>query len=175
MESLANRITSELRMLIGQPIGDCSRVSNMIVFEFGPRRQTRNRNGEFVEVSDFSLHIQARWRFVDARCILFGRDDIHYPADESTSLEDFDWDQGESALDVARRKWFEEHRPSPPEVREVQGDAYGGFRITLDGGYVLECFPCDSRRGEYCEHWRLLGHRSDGSHFVVTGNGASPP
>ncbi len=171
MEALADRITAELRVLVGQPIGDCWRVANMQIFEFGPRRQMRNRQVEMVETSDISLHIQCRWRFVDGRSILFGRDDLSYPADESTPPELFDWDKAESVLDVAQRTWFEKHRPSLPVVSEVQGHSYGGFRIALTGGYALECFPCDSRRGEYSEHWRLLGHRADDSHFVVTGEG----
>jgi hypothetical protein len=171
MEPLADRITSELSVLVGQPIGDCWRGADMHIFEFGPRRQTRNRKGDLVEVSDLKLHIQCRWRFVDGRSILFGRDDLNYPADDSIPVEQFDWDKADSVLDVARRSWFEKHRGSLPVVREVRGDAYGGFRIALAGGYALECFPCDSQRGEYSEHWRLLGHRPDGSHFVVTGDG----
>lgn len=171
MESLADRITSELQVLIGQPIGDCWRAANMQVFEFGPRRQRQNRKGEVVEVSDIRLHIQCRWRFMDTQSILFGRDDLNYPADETTPPEQFDWDKADSVLDVAQREWFDKHRPLRPMVQEVQGDAYGGFRIALAGGFALECFPCDSRRGEYSEHWRLLGHRADGSHFVVTGDG----
>jgi hypothetical protein len=171
VESLADRITSELQVLIGQPIGDCWRAANMQVFEFGPRRQRQNRKGEVVEVSDIRLHIQCRWRFIDAQSILFGRDDLNYPADETTPPEHFDWDKADSVLDVAQRKWFDKHRPLRPMVQEVQGDAYGGFRIALAGGFALECFPCDSRRGEYSEHWRLLGHRADGSHFVVNGDG----
>jgi hypothetical protein len=143
----------------------------MQVFEFGPRSQTRNRKDDLVEVSDIRLHIQCRWRFVDGRSILFGRDDLDRPADEAIPPEQFDWDKAESVLDVAQRQWFEKHRPLLPVVREVQGDSYGGFRIGLADGFALECFPCDSRRGEYSEHWRLLGHRADGSHFVITGDG----
>lgn len=143
----------------------------MQVFEFGPRRPMRNRQGHEVEVSDVRLHIQCRWRFVDGRSILFGRDDLNYPADETVPSATFDWDKSDSILDVAQREWFKGKRPSLPVVEEVQGDAYGGFRIALAGGFALECFPCDSRRGEYSEHWRLMGHRADGSHFVVTGDG----
>lgn len=150
---------------------DCSRAANMQVFGFGPRRQKRNHKGEIVEIGDIRLHIQCRWRFVDDRCILFGRDDLLVPADASVSREEFDWDTAESAPDVAQRKWFASQRSSLPAVIAVGGDAYGGFRISLTGGYTLEGFPCDSRRGECCEHWRLLGHRANGSHFVVTGDG----
>lgn len=171
MDPLADRITSELSMLIGQPIGDCWRVADMQIFEFGPRHLKRNRKGEMVEASDISLHIQCRWRFVDARSILFGRDDLSYPADETIPQEQFDWDKSSSVLDVAQSGWFEKHGASLPVVQQVQGDGYGGFQIALTGGFTLECFPCDSQRSEYSEHWRLLGHRADGSHFVVTGDG----
>jgi hypothetical protein len=44
--SLADRITAELRVLLGQPIGDCWRAANMQVFEFGPRHWITNRKGK---------------------------------------------------------------------------------------------------------------------------------
>jgi hypothetical protein len=171
VKTLADRISSELRVLIGKPMTDCSRAANMQVFGFAPRRQKRNRRGEIVELGYIRLHIQCRWRFMDERCILFGRDDLLVPADDSVLMVEFDWDAAESALDVAQRNWFASQRSDLPAVIAVGGDAYGGFRISLAGGYTLECFPCDSRRDEYSEHWRLVGHRADGSHFVVTGDG----
>jgi hypothetical protein len=171
MEALADRIRSELRVLTGQPISDCWRAANMQVFGFGKRRLTRNRKGEGVEVSDIRIHVQCRWRFVDHSSILFGRDDLNYPADERIPREDFDWDKEDSMLDVTQRAWFDRQRSSLPKVIGVDGDAFGGFKIHLEGGFLLEGFSCDSQRGEYSELWRLLGHREDGSHFVVTGYG----
>ncbi len=171
MNTLADRITAELRALLGQPLGGCWRAANMQVVEFGPRRRTLNLRGGAIEVADLRLHVQCRWRLIDGDKIAFGRDDLNYPADESISPEDFDWDKQDSVLDVAQRHWFAAHRASPPRVVAVEGDAYGGFRVCLEGGTALEAFPCDSRRGEYSEHWRLIGHRTDGSHFVVIGHG----
>ena len=170
MATLVDQITCELQTLIGRPLGGCWRAVNMQIFEFGPRRRIRNRKGEMVEVGEIGLHIQCRWRFVDGRSILFGRDDLNYPADARIDPEEFDWDKDRSVLDVKLRAWLETHRPAPV-VEAVAGDLYGGFRISLTGGFALECFPCDSRRGEYSEHWRLLRHHGDGSHFVVTGDG----
>jgi len=143
----------------------------MQIFEFGPRRRVVNRQGQEIEVSQFALHVQCRWRMLHRSKILFGGDDLDYPADETMSLDDFDWDTHESALDVKRRRWFAEHYDLPVHVVSVSGDDCGGFRIMLERGFALEAFPCDSRRGEYSEHWRLLGHRPDDSHFVVTGYG----
>jgi hypothetical protein len=94
---------------------------------------------------------------------------LNYPADESVPIEDFDCDKHEPALDAAQRRWCDQWSV-PPKVVGVRGDAYGGFQVRLEGGAVLEAFPCDSRRGEYSEHWRLIVE-PNGSHFVVTGYG----
>ena len=172
MNNLADRITAALRILIGQPISNCWRAADMHIFEFGPRRQTTNHKGEPIEVSDLRLHVQCRWRFVDADRILFGRDDLLYPADTSIPHDEFDWGQQESVADVLRRRWFDQHGEAAPVVTSVQGERYGGFRIELSSGFALETFPCDSRRGEHSEHWRLIINDSpDSNHFVVCGYG----
>jgi len=168
VDNLAKAITAELSRLIGEPISDCWRAVNMQIFEFGPRRHMTNRKGEAIEASDIRLHIQCRWRFVASNRILFGRDDLNYSADPSIPDDEFDWDKHASALDVKQRTWFSQHHDEPPKVVSVKGDNFGGFRIELAGGVALECLPCDSQHGE---HWRLLGHREDGSHFVINGDG----
>ncbi|MCC6126248.1 MAG: hypothetical protein IT426_14920 [Pirellulales bacterium] len=171
MTTISEKITAELSVLLGQPIGDCWRAANMQIFEFGSRHRKLNRMGEEIEVSDFRLHVQCRWRMTDAKSIIFGRDDLNYPADDSILLEEFDWDKQPSVLDMRQKQWFEEHRAQPLKVVYAHGDVYGGFRIALEGDFALEAFSCDSRKDEYSEHWRLLGHRTDGAHFVVTGHG----
>ena len=171
MSELSQRIASELQLLVGQPLSDCWRAANMQVFEFGPIKKYMNRKEEEVEGSDLRLHVQCRWRVVDGRRIIFARDDLLRPANESIQPEDFDWDKEESVLDVVQRSWFHSHRAAPVKVVQVAGDVYGGCRIVFEGHLTLELFPCNSNRGEYSEHWRLLGHRPDGSHFVVTGYG----
>ncbi len=169
MNAVAERITDELRTLIGKPMWDCWRAMNMQIFEFGARRPIINRKGEEVEVGEVRLHVQCRWRLGDGKQILFGRDDLNYPADDKIPLEDFDWDQEKSVLDVKQRAWFRQNNAEPPNVVEVHGDLYGGFQIQLEGGFTLEALPCDSRLDD--ELWRLIGHHGDQSHFVVTGNG----
>jgi hypothetical protein len=171
MSVLANRITAELAVLVGQPIGDCWRVSPIQIFEFGPRSRFLNRKGEETEVGEFEIHLQCRWRMVDPSKFLFGSDDAYYPADEDISILDFDSNIHESILRVAQRTWSAQWRDTLVHVVRVRGDAYGGFRIELERGFALEAFPCHLCRGEHSEHWRLLGHRQDGSHFVVTGYG----
>ncbi len=77
MSTLGERISVELHVLVGHPIVDCWRVANMQIFEFGPRTQIVNRKGEDVEIGEFRLHVQCRWRLVDAEKIIFGSDDIN--------------------------------------------------------------------------------------------------
>jgi hypothetical protein len=107
----------------------------------------------------------------DKSRIHFAGDDLLRPANEEIPIDEFDWDTGDSVLDVVQRKWFERHRAAPPKVVCVAGDRYGGCRIELENHVSLELIPCDSDRGEHSEHWRLLGHRPDDSHFVVAGHG----
>lgn len=170
--TLAERINTELGALLGQQFIECSRAANMQMFGFGPRHPKVNRRGEAIEVCQFALHIQCRWRLVDAAKIVFGSDDLHYPADDAIPWDEFDWDKNPSVLDVVQREWFAQRMLVPLKVVNVCGDKYGGFRVQLDGDFALEAFPCYSRRGENSEHWRLFGHRDDGSHFVITADGA---
>lgn len=166
MHDLATAIAAELDQLLGQQISDCWRAVDMQIFEFGPRHEMTNRKGKIVEVSDIRLHLQCRWRFVSKDQILFGQDDLYRSADPHFT-EDFDYNKQPSALDAAQRAWFDDHRDKPLRVIATRGDNYGGFRIELESHYALECLPCDTS-GEY---WRMLGHRADGTHFVVTAEG----
>jgi hypothetical protein len=103
MKLLAQQITTELQILVGQPIFDCWRAANMQIFEFGQAEKIPNRKGNEVEVAPIRLHIQCRWRVVDETRILFGRDDILRPLNPDIPAEDFDWDKDESVLDVTQR------------------------------------------------------------------------
>jgi hypothetical protein len=160
---LADQITRELQFIVGQPLGDCWRAANMQIFGFGQRVQPH-------EPVPIRLHVQCRWRFVDQQRIIFARDDINAPADETIDPEEFDWDREESLLDAKSKEWFAE-RSSRIKVIRAAGDVYGGFRIDFEKGFALEAMPCDSNFGEYSEHWRIFGHRGDESHFVITGYG----
>jgi hypothetical protein len=171
MITLAERITTEMSALLGQQIVECGRAANMQMFGFGPRHPKVNRKGEAIEVCQFSLHIQCRWRLVDVAKIVFGSDDLHYPADDSIPWDQFDWDKNLSVLDVLQREWFTQRTIMPLKVLNVCGDKYGGFQVQLDSDFALEAFPCGLGRGERSEHWRFFGHRDDGSHFAITTDG----
>lgn len=171
MSTLADQITAELGVLIGEPLSACWRVANMQVFEFGPMHEMLNRKGKKVNGSDLRLHVQCRWRIVDGKHILFGCDDLLKPANAEIPIDEFDWDKDDACLDVAQRNWFLEHRDAPLQVVSAMGDNYGGCRIQLQDRVSLELFPCDSDRSESSEHWRMFHSDPNKSHFVITGNG----
>lgn len=170
MNAIAEQITAELASLIGQPLSECGRAANMQIFGFGPLQRARNRQGEEIESSPIRLHIQSHWRFVGPAGILFGRDDLNRPADESLTENEFDWDQHDSVLDARQRTWICEYRESLPKVIGASGNRHGDLRIEFEFGFALETFCCDSDRSDYSEQWRLFGHRADGSHFVMSGH-----
>jgi len=141
----------------------------MQLLGFGPKEKRTNRRGEVVEVSKYGIHTQCKWRLVDSERIVTGSGDLYRPADESIPEEEFDWDKDDSVLDFKMMKWLAEYEEAPPLVVEARGDAYGGFCITLDNGQSFVTFPCESHwSDEEEEIWRLLGHRKDGRHFVVS-------
>lgn len=171
MNALADRITSELQRLVGRPFTDCRRVCNLHIFEFGPKQKRVNRKGQVVELAETRIHVSCPWRVVQQGRILFGSDDLYWPADDAIPLDDFDWHKHNSVLDVASREWLGQHRDAPLKVISAAGNDCGGFRIQLEESVLFEAFPCSSPSRDYSEHWSLLDDRSGGTYLEVTANG----
>jgi hypothetical protein len=95
-----------------------------------------------------------------------GSGDLLTPADPAEEPESFDWElPGASWLDVRLGELEPAH---PPVVEAANADAFGGVRLTLSGGRVLELFPNATPTGHVAtEFWRLLRPGSDAPHFVV--------
>ena len=51
VNKLADRITAELQVLVGEVLSDCWRAADMLVFGFGPTREIVNRRGEKVQAA----------------------------------------------------------------------------------------------------------------------------
>ena len=171
MTNLRDAIIQALSPLIGLPLWSAGRALNMEMFDFGRRHRLFNRRGEEVEVGENALHIQCPWRIMGLEGLVVGSGDRYYPADEESDWEQFDDEKDLARLEARMNAWIEEHRAGPLKVERVDADRLGGFRIFLEGGFVLEAFPSDSLQGEYSEHWRLLRPSAAGGHFVVTGYG----
>jgi hypothetical protein len=177
---LDEQISTELRLLEGQPFTECNRGADLIMFSFGEERERLTRTGARIMVSPIHMHLQCRWRVCDGDCVAFGSDDIFYRGSEPMNggrngqrdREEFDYLYSLTALDVLHVAWFAKHRRAALMVVSAKGDRFGGFRILLAGGMTVECLPCESRRD--AELWRLFGHRADDSHFVVLASGVEP-
>ena len=170
--TLADQISSELRLLVGHPLVCCLRAIDLVMIDFGTEREVLTRTGARIMRSPIHLHLQCRWRVCDGEGIVFGSDDLFHPGSETMDADAFDYADHLSALDVLHGEWFARHAGPSLEVVAAEGDRFGGFRITLAGGMTLECLPCESRRDS--ELWRLCGHRADDSHFVVLASGVEP-
>jgi hypothetical protein len=165
---LVNRIEAALSALVGMPIWDACRALNMEMFDIGERLQVVNRRQEMVEVGAYRLHIQAPWRILGPKGIVVGSVDAHYPPSDREDDDSFDPNNDRSACEERVRAWLDKHRRRPVVIQSVAADEWGGFRLTLSGGYALDVMPASSR-ADY-EHWRLLGPGAvHPPHFVVIG------
>lgn len=144
----------------------------MHVFKFGARHTVPTRRGGTAVVGDYALHVQCAWRITGLEGIVVGSRDVYYPrGDPDVEPPGFEWDRiGANRRDERIDALLAKHEAEPLVVESVQGDAFGGARIILTKGYVLELFAHDSLPDEY---WRLFVPDGEGSppHFVVTGEG----
>ena len=154
--------------LVGKALWGCARAVNMVMFDFGERRQSVTFKGTPREVGEYALHVSCRWRIVRKDRVVVGSRDISYPAgysDGDEIPEEFDWDRDRSLLDGLLDLFFEGDAKAYP-VRSVEVGLAGGLRIVLSDDFCLELFPDNS---EPCEHWRLFIPDAHQPHFVVSG------
>lgn len=162
-----SHIKEALNALIGLPIWDTLRALDMQMFDIGRRRRIIGGNGKPIQVGRYSLHIQSPWRIVDKHGIITGQNDRFYADNESPLYNDDE----PARLEARIRKWLKRHQHEPVTIEAVSTDSTGAFKLKLSKGYRLEVFPAHSKRGEYSEHWRLMGWPDINDHFVVTGYG----
>jgi len=169
---MAEKISEAASKLIGMPLWDAGRASDLVWFVFGDRRTVRDFHGDSREVGEFSLHVQCAWRMVQGDNTIVGNRDLYYPAgwgmDSPDVPADFKWDvQGANRLDE-RLKLFFQNETKALIVHRVEAGRAGALQICFQNETVLEIFPNDSFDGE---HWRLFRAYRDEPHFVVTGRG----
>lgn len=161
-------------VLIGQPLWDAGRASDLVWFIFGERHMVRGYHGDYREMGEFSLHVQCAWRMVQGEKTIVGNRDLYYPAEWGDSQEfppDFHWDvQGANCLDRRLKRMFHIETNSFI-VQSVQAGLAGAVQIFFENKTVLEIFPNHSFEGE---HWRLFRPYRDELHFVVEGKGVDP-
>ena len=158
--------------LIGLPLWDAGRASDLVWFAFGGRRIVQDFRGQPKEVGEYALHVQCAWRFLRADTTIVGSRDLYYPTgwgmDSPDVPADFNWDvQGANRVDE-RLKVFFQNESRDLIVNRVEPGLAGALQIFFKDETVLEIFPNDSFEGE---HWRLFRPYRDESHFIVTGKG----
>ena len=169
---MAEKIRAATSNLIGLPLWDAGRASDLVWFAFGERRIVQDFRGESKEVGEYALHVQCAWRLVQGDCTIVASRDLYYPAgwgmDSPDVPADFKWDvQGANRLDERLKPFFQNERKDLI-VNRVEAGIAGALQIFFRDETVLEVFPNDSFEGE---HWRLFRPYRDERHFVVTGKG----
>ncbi len=166
---LKELIEERLECLIGKPLIDAGRASNLVWFSFGQTRLIPTRTGESKTVGDFSLNIQCSWRISFQGRLVVASKDIYRPKGSwQGDANKFLWDMpGMSRCDEKLDGFIKESEPKS-SVSSIEADELGGVKIRFSNRTMLELFPDES---EDSEHWRLFVPGDTKSHFVITPEG----
>jgi hypothetical protein len=162
---LVQRISDCLSVLRALPFWACGRAADLQWLQFGERYIQGGAKGQ--DVGDFALHIQCAWRLRGPSGIIVASRDRYYPkGDRDAADEDFNWDTpGGNRCDERMQSFLSKY--CPVRVESISVDEVGGFSLVLEGGFVFEVFPDNSRNGEY---WRLFQPGTDSPHIVLKGS-----
>lgn len=154
-------IEQALQALTGAPLLGVSRMVDTLRLDFADRPPHA--------AGGVALHVACAWRLTDGERILVGSGDLFTPADPDEEPATFDWEPaGASWLDVRLGELAATRAAAahPPAVSQVTVDPFGGVRIALTDGFVLELFPSSTPTGHVStEFWRLT--RAGADDFVV--------
>lgn len=155
----ATEIEQAVAPLVGLPLRSATRLVDLLELRFGAD-----------DDGGYTLHIACPWRLADGERILVGSGDLFTPADPDEEPETFDWEQpGASWLDVRLGELWERFDGSPPAVRGIGVDPFGGLALALGSGMTLELFPASTPTGHIAtEFWRL-SQPGQGTPHVVFG------
>lgn len=162
-------IEQYLEILIGKPLLDIGRASNMLWLGFGTPLETTDHNGKSYLKSSISLHVQSTWRISnkEEKLIKFASSDMYTPNSNIKWSEDFNWDvQGINLFDEKSREWLNNNQGLC--VKDCRINCWGDLLLLFTNSDKLEIFVDVTDESE-C--WRLFEQDSKKEHFVVTGQG----
>ena len=169
---MKERIEQIVDVLIGLPLWNAGRSADLEWFDFGSKlTEVPTQNGGTTVVGEFVLDTECAWHIGGPNGIVVASRDRFYPAgdDPYKDLNGFEWDkQGANRCDERMNRLLEERRDSPLIVESIEANNWGGIRLILSEGYILEIFPDDSLDSEY---WRFFEPSSRNKHVVVTAHG----
>ena len=154
-----------LRPLVGQRFRKLGRAG-LVWLSFGDEREVETLRGGTRIVNRYALHLQCPFRLRDASAVLVAASDRYADrVNPQDTNEDFDWDPiGASWFDLRAEVLNGRLDQETANVRSVEVDPVGGFRLALDGGLVLDVLPATSYPRE---HWRIFEYGAGGMHFVL--------
>lgn len=157
-------ISDRMNRLVGKALWRCTRAADLVAFQFGERRETRNAFGTPALVGEYALHVQCAWRITRDDQVLVGNVDLYYPARSApeSDLNRFDWDHMANRRDELIRELFIGERTEFPIIRVDVGQAYN-LRIITES-ICLEIFPNDTTSEEY---WRFFRPNTEEEHLVA--------
>jgi hypothetical protein len=160
-------IESNLNVLIGKPLTNLGRASNLFWFNFGDFVFKKNRLGIERKVGQFSLHVQCSWRISSNNKIIIAYRDVYTPSSQWNEEEEFNWEiVGNNRFDEQAGEINKDSKSSFI-VKQISADNLGGVKIHFDNHHVLEVFPDGSNNED--ELWRFITNIGDSYHMVVTG------
>ncbi|MED1205954.1 hypothetical protein [Heyndrickxia acidicola] len=167
---MREEIISHIGKLMDLKLQYAGRASNLFWLGFGDMILV-NRRGRTEETAEYALHIQCSWRITSDNKIVVASRDFYSPRSDWKGNEgDFEWDiEGENRFDE-RIKTFLKAKGNLI-VQQVEPDMFGGFKLILSNGYMLEIFPDSSEEDEQSEHWRFFNRKGNVPHLVVSGKG----
>ena len=163
---------SILDNVLGLPVSNMGRASDLVWFHFGPQRTVANHfSGKPQVVAEWALHVQCPWRIVGPANIELASADMYYPTttEGKVDLDDFDWDRpGKNLLDEKVAILLASRHDAPFVITHIEIDRVGSLKLLLDTTHSLEVFPSSSLPRE---QWRFFQPYQETPDLVLTGCG----
>jgi hypothetical protein len=157
-----------LAPLVGLPLWGPARESNLLLVRLGGREPASGGDG-------YTLSVYCAWRLVRGATLVAGSADLFTPADPDEDLETFDYEAPGATWWDVRWQGYVDGLAAPPTVMAATADAFGGLRLSLSDGAVLEVFPNSAPAEHFeTEFWRLAREGAE-EPVVTVGTGGVEP
>lgn len=156
-------IEEKLNVLIGQPLIDIGRASNLLWLSFGKRVVVIDRKGNEIQKGKYALNVQCAWRLTQNSHIIVASKDVYLPK-IGLDYDSFDWEEyGSNRFDERISNFKPMITKINLSVLNITVDDIGGVIIDLESGVKFELFPDDSLEDEF---WRFIINGNKSEHFV---------
>jgi hypothetical protein len=157
-------VHNALAPLVGLPLCQLGRSSNMLLLQFGNPHEVSARDGSTKMVHDWTIQIQCPWRISQHSQIVIAFRDFYY----SDVAKNNQAVMNKSRYDSVLGSLCAEFEATPPRVISVDSDDTGTFSLHLSEGYRLEAIPAENT--ESGKHWRIFEPIVAGKSFVFPPN-----